>query len=151
MNKNIIPYLKYTEFEDVYKPNHFHTGHDFFIFPKNYSFYDSTKKNISYFPNHISEYNQIIPEYDINNISYIENKRSFNNNILSETRELSPINNNNFLYTKNSVIVYPLINILQKEFLDVEKFIFPICYLPIELMDINFKMSLIYFILKKIC
>lgn len=103
MNKNIIPYLKYTEFEDVYKPNHFHTGHDFFIFPKNYSFYDSTKKNISYFPNHISEYNQIIPEYDINNISYIENKRSFNNNILSETRELSPINNNNFLYTSKSI------------------------------------------------
>ena len=103
MNKNIIPYLKYTEFEDVYKPNHFHTGHDFFIFPKNYSFYDSTKKNISYFPNHISEYNKIIPEYDINNISYIENKRSFNNNILSETRELSPINNNNFLYTSKSI------------------------------------------------
>ena len=49
MNINIIPYLKYTEFEDIYKPNHFHTGHDFFIFPKNYSFYDSTKKNIRNF------------------------------------------------------------------------------------------------------
>ena len=103
MNKNIIPYLKYTEFEDVYKPNHFHTGHNFFIFPKNYSFYDSTKKNTSYYPNYISEYNQIIPEYDISNISYIESKRSFNNNILSETRELSPINNNNFLYTSKSI------------------------------------------------
>ena len=104
MNKNIIPYLKYTEFEDVYKPNHFHTGHDFFIFPKNYSYYESNKKNISYFPNHISEYNQIIPEYDLNNVSYIESKRSFNNNnIFSETRELSPINNNNFLYTSKSI------------------------------------------------
>ena len=103
MNKNIIPYLKYTEFEDVYKPNHFHTGHNFFIYPKNYNLYESTKKNISYFPNHISEYNQIIPEYDTNNISYIESKRSFNNKMPSEARELSPVNNNNFLYTSKSI------------------------------------------------
>lgn len=44
MNKNIIPYLKYTEFEDVYKPNHFHTGHDFFIFPKIIAFMIPPKK-----------------------------------------------------------------------------------------------------------
>ena len=34
MHQNIVPYLKYAEYEDIYKPNHFHTGNNFFLIPK---------------------------------------------------------------------------------------------------------------------
>ena len=98
MNRKYIPYLRYNEFEDEYTPNHYHTGNDFFTIDKTYNIYESNKKNANYCPEHVSEFNQIIPE----NMNYLDNRKIFKNNIFIETKDLSA-QNNNFLYTSKQI------------------------------------------------
>ena len=100
MDGNYIPYLKYTEFEVEYTPNHFNTGNDFFINDKNYNntnVYEYSSKNINYFPDHLSEINNIVPE----NINYYDNRKIYKNNIFIETKDINPQNNNNLYITQN--------------------------------------------------
>ena len=88
MNDNYIPYLKYNEFGEEYTFNHYHTGNDFFTIDKN-----SNK----YYPDHLSELNQIIPE----DINLFDNRNIYKNNIFLETKELTP--QNNFVYSSKNI------------------------------------------------
>jgi len=97
MQKNYIPYLKSNEFEEEFTPNHFHTGNDFFTIQKSYNIYDSNRKNMNYYHEHSSDFNQIIP-LDMN---YIDDGRIYKNNNFLETKDLS--SNNNFLYSSKNI------------------------------------------------
>ena len=69
MNRNYIPYLRNNEFEDDdYPINHYNTGNDFFTIDKSYNTYESNN-NISYYQDHVSEINHIIPQ----NMNYFDN------------------------------------------------------------------------------
>ena len=96
MDRNYIPYLKYNEFEMDFTPNHFNTGSDFFINEKNEKINESNSQNINYYPDHLSEYNYIIPE----NINFFDNRKIYKNNIFIESKDLSP-HNSFLLKTKN--------------------------------------------------
>ena len=45
MNRNYLPYLKCSEFEDEYNSNYFNTENEFFEIQKNYNSYESNQKN----------------------------------------------------------------------------------------------------------
>ena len=97
MHKNYIPYLKYNEFEEIYTPNHFHTGNDFFTIQRSNNIFDSTRKNSNYYDGNSSENCHII----LQNSNYFDNGEIYKNNNFLETKELSP--NNNFLYSSKNI------------------------------------------------
>ena len=102
MHNSIIPYLDYSEYEDTYRPNHSNTGNNFYVVPKSLNLQESLKKNTSYYGKHISEFDHINPEYDLN-ITYFNNKSNYYNLINSETKEILSNNRNNFIFTSNSI------------------------------------------------
>ena len=97
MHKNYIPYLKYNEFEEIYTPNHFHTGNDFFTIQRSNNIFDSTQKNANCYDGNSSEYRHIIPQ----NTNFFDNRKIYENNNFLETKELSP--NNNFLFSSKNI------------------------------------------------
>ena len=97
MQKNYIPYLRCNEFEEVYTPAHFHTGNDFFTLQRSCNLFDSIRKNIDSYPNHSSEYSQIIPQ----DSNYFDNGEVYKNNNYLETKDLSL--NDDFLYSSRNI------------------------------------------------
>ena len=81
MHRNYLPYLKCSEFEDEYKSNYFNTENEFFEIQKNYNSHETTNKNYnSNSKIHLSEYEEIIPQENMEN----DTETIFSNNIIPE-------------------------------------------------------------------